>query len=427
MESSIVKNENATITVNCVAGSKEWKAAQAKGFQKVKAKLKLKGFRKGSEIPDELAKPHINQGDVFNEAINVILPDLYNEVLKANNVVPFMQPDVNVTKLTEKDLEVVFVIPVYPEVTLGDYKGIKVEKDDVKVTEDEVKASLNNLALQHADLTVSEPDHKANKGDTVVFDFDGYVDNKAFEGGSAKNYSLELGSNQFIPGFEDQLVGAKAGESVDVNVTFPTQYVKELAGKKALFKCLIHEVKTKLIPDLNDDFAASLGIEGVTTLEQLEAYQKEQIINVKERNASAKQYSLLVEKIVEGSKIEIGEKVLNREIDAMKQDLENRMQQNGLTLEQYLEITNLTEEQLNEQFKGEALKNLKTYLTLAKVAEVEKITVTDEDLDAELESMAKQYSMEVNKIKELLGNNIDRVRSEIQQRKIETFLKENNL
>lgn len=427
MESNIVKKEDATMTINCVASAKEWKEAQAKGFQKVKAKLKLKGFRKGSEIPDELAKPHINQSDVFNEAINVILPALYTKVLEENKVVPFMQPDINVTKLSEKELEVVFNIPLYPEVTLGEYKGIKVELDKVEVSDDEVKASLNNIALQHADLVVSEPDHAAKKGDTVVFDFDGYVDNKAFEGGSSKNYSLELGSNQFIPGFEDQLVGSKAGDSVDVNVTFPTQYVKELAGKKALFKCLIHEVKTKLIPDLNDDFAASLGIDGVTTLEQLQVHQKEQLEANKKRNAEAKQYGQLVEKIVEGSTIEIGEKVLTREIDAMRQDLENRMQQNGLTLDQYLEITNLTIEQLNEQFRGEALKNLKAYLTLAKIAEVENLTVSEDEVNAELESMAKQYSMEVSKIKELLGNNIDRIRNDLQQKKIESFLRENNL
>ena len=427
MTTKVEKVENSTATVSAVATKSEWEAAQAKAFQKVKAKLKLKGFRSGAAIPDELAKSHINQQEVYNEAINVILPDLYEAALKENNYVPFLQPSVNVTKLSDTEIEVVFEIPLYPEVTLGEYKGIKVDLDRVTVTAKEVENSIKLLANQHADLIVAEEGYKAAKGDTIVFDFKGFVDDVAFDGGTAENYSLELGSNTFIPGFEDQLVGVTAGQELDVNVTFPTQYVKELAGKAAVFKCKIHEIKIKSIPEVTDEFVKELNIEGVENVEDLKAHQKADLKDKKTRSAKAKQFGELVQKIVENSKVEIGSKVIDREVEAMKKDMNTRIQQNGLTLDQYLELTNNTIEKLEETFRTDAVKNLTTFLVLGKIAEVENIVVTDEDLNNQLSEMATQYNMTVEKIKEILGDNIGRIRSDIQNKKIEEFLKANNL
>lgn len=427
MTTKVEKVENSTATVSVAATKSEWEAAQAKAFQKVKANLKLKGFRSGAAIPDGLAKSHINQQEVYNEAINVILPDLYEAALKENNYVPFLQPTVNVTKLSDTDIEVVFEIPLYPEVTLGEYKGIKVELEKVSVTAKEVENSIKLLANQHADLVVAEEGYKAANGDTVVFDFKGFVDGVAFDGGTAENYSLELGSNTFVPGFEDQLVGATAGQELDVNVTFPTQYVKELAGKEAVFKCKIHEIKTKSVPEVTDEFVKELNIDGVENAEDLKAHQKADLKDKKTRSAKAKQFGKLVQTIVENSKVEIGSRVIDREVEAMKNDMKTRVEQNGLTMEQYLELTNNTEEKLNETLRTDAVKNLSTFLVLGKIAEVENIVVTDEDLNNQLTEMATQYNMTVDKIKEILGDNIGRIRSDIQNKKIEEFLKANNL
>lgn len=427
MATNLVKKENATAVVTAVAEKNEWKDAQAKAFQKIKSKLKLKGFRSGAAIPDGLAKPHINDADVLNEAINIILPALYEAALKENELVPFLQPSVSVTKVSNEEIEVSFEIPLYPEVKLGNYKGIKVELDSYTVEDAEVEASIRLLANKNADLVVAEEGYKAAKGDTVVFDFKGFVGDKQFEGGSAENYSLELGSNTFVPGFEDQLIGVTAGADVDVNVTFPTQYVKELAGKDATFKCKIHEIKTKQLPEVNDDFAKELNIEGVDSVETLKAHQKADLAGKKERSAKAKQFNTLVATIVENSEISLGDKILEREVSAMKEDIVNRVTQNGLTLEQYLELTNNTEESLDNQLRTDAKRNLATFLTLSKIAEVENLAVTDADLEHELEEMGQQYNMTVEKIKEVLGENIGRVRSEIQNKKIEEFLKANNL
>jgi trigger factor len=427
MASKVEKIENSTATVTVSASKKEWLAAQEKAFQKIKSKLKLKGFRSGNAIPDDLARPHIKQEEIYNEAVNVVLPGLYEEVLKENNLVPFMQPSVNVTKVTKTIFEATFEIVLYPEVTLGEYKGIKVELESVSVEDKEVENSIKLLLNKHADLVLAEEGYKAAKGDTVILDFAGSVDGVAFEGGTAENYELELGSNTFIPGFEDQLVGAEAGAEIDVNVTFPENYVKNLAGKAAVFKCKVHEIKTKTYPELNDEFVKELNIENVDNVEALRAHQKEDLLGKKERAAKGRQFNTLITKIVENATVSIGEKVIEREIAGMFEDFKARLQQNGLGVEEYLSFTGNTIENVNAQMRTEAVKNLSTFLVLAKIAEVENIRITDADVDNELSVMAQQYNMTVEKIKELLGENIGRVRSDIQNKKIEEFLKANNL
>lgn len=426
MNTIVEKNENATAVVTCTADLESWKNAQDKAFQKVKSNLKLKGFRNGNAIPDGLAKTHINPVDVYNEAINIILPSMYEAALKEHNLIPFLQPLVDVTKVSDTEIEVKFEIALYPEVKLGEYKGLTVALNVEEVTDAEVEASLRKLALQHADLVVCEEEHKAKIGDTVVLDFKGFIGDKQFDGGSAENYSLELGSNQFVPGFEEQLVGVSVGQDIDVNVTFPTQYVKDLAGKDATFKCTIHEIKTKITPEITDEFAKELNIEGVETVEQLKDNQRGVLAGQKERSARSKQFGTLIDTIVASSTITMSDKVIDREVEAMKNEIKARVEQNGLTFEQYLEITNNTEEKLNEGFKAEAVKNLSAFLTLNKIAEVEDLRITDEDVDNELAEMAKQYNMTVEAIKSALGENLNRVRNDIHNKKIEKFLKDNN-
>lgn len=424
MNTNIIKNENCTFDVAASVEKEAWENAQKKAFQKIKATLKLKGFRDGKSIPDNLAKPHIQLNDILNEAINVVLPETFEAVLKEHNVVPFMQPDVKVTKVSDTECEFEFSIPLYPEVELGEYKGLTVAKKEVSVSDEEVKQAVAKIAAQQA--TLKTFDGAARMGDTVVFDFAGYVEGKPFDGGSATNYSLELGSNQFIPGFESQLVGVKAKDEKEVNVTFPEQYVKELAGKDATFKCVVHEVKEKLLPEINDEFVKELKMEGVETLEALENNQKETILNNKNAQEEQKRFNELLKLISDSAKITISDKAIAREVDAMKEDLKKKIEQNGLTFEQYLEITNTNVEKLDEQLKIDALANLKTFLSLSKIAEVEKLNVTDADVDAEFENMSKQYNMPVEKIKEILGQNIDNMKQQLQQKKIEEFVKANN-
>ena len=336
-----------------------------------------------------------------------------------------MQPEIKLVKVDENALELEFTIALYPEVTLGEYKNINVELEKVSVSKEEVEAALNKIVRDNATLKTS--DKPAKMGDTVVFDFVGYIDRKPFDGGSAENYSLELGSNQFIPGFEEQLVGVKEGEEKEINVTFPKQYVKELAGKDAIFKCTIHEVKEKILPELNDEFVKTLNIEGVETVDALKASEEKKILESKEANAKANQYNKLVDTIVENAKVEISEKTIESEIKAMKSDIENRIKQNGLTLEQYLEITNQSEKQLEDTLRNDAAKNLKAFVVLAKIAEVENLSVSDKDLDDELEKLGKNYNMSLDQVKKALESQLANFRSNLQNRRIQEFLTANNL
>ena len=424
MKSNLVKNEKGVVTVDVVADKQEWQDAQKKAFEKLKAKLKLKGFRDGKSIPDELARPHINEGDILNEGFRVIAQSLYEKVLTENKITPIIEPDIKFNKVDKDNLEISFEISIYPEVTLGQYKDIEVAKENVEVGEQEINQAINRIALDNAMLKQS--DKPARMGDTVVLDFVGYIDRKPFDGGSANNYSLELGSNQFIPGFEQQLVGVKAGDVKEINVTFPKQYVKDLAGKDAIFKCTIHEVKEKLIPDVNDEFVKTLEMEGVETVEQLKEKEKSQILANKQQQAERSRFNKLLEKIVENSKIEMSSKLVDREVEAMKNNIEQRVTSNGLTFDQYLEITNQTLEQLEKTLRVDAERNLKTMLVLGKIAEVEKLNVTDKDVDEEIEKMSKLYNRSVDEVKKAIASQMTDLRQNLQERKIEAFLKENN-
>ena len=274
MNKEVKKLENAQIDITLSFAGDEWASAQKKAFNKLAGNVQVQGFRKG-HAPENLVRQRINQAQVLNDAIDVVLQPAYEAVLKEENVIPFVQPDVEVTKISESELEVVIKITTAPEVTLGNYKGLNVAKKAVRVTKKEVEEEITKLCAEHAELVVSE--NPAKLGDTTVIDFKGYVNGELFEGGSADNFALELGSNQFVPGFEDQLVGTKAGDTKDVVVTFPTQYVPELAGKEATFKVTVNEVKEKRIPELNEDLIAELNYENVKTVEELNAKVTEDI------------------------------------------------------------------------------------------------------------------------------------------------------
>lgn len=424
MNSKLTKKDTSIYEIEGKVEKEAWKEAQEKALKKLAKKVTIKGFRTG-KAPIELAKERINPNDLINEAINEALPELYNAVLKEHNLVPFIQPKVNVTSLDENGFTAVFTVTTAPEVTLGQYKDINIPLEKREATEKEIQEQIDHVLQDNAELVLKEG--AAEKGDTVVFDFKGYIDGKEFDGGSANNYSLVLGSNQFIPGFEDQLVGVTSESKKDVIVTFPEQYVKELAGKEAKFVCMIHEIKTKQRPELNDEFVSTLNIKDVNNVEEFKAYEAKQVQNRLDNQARQEQFNKVLAKIIENAKFEIGEQVVNQEVSAMKTDTINQITSNGLTYEQYKEITGLTDEKLDENFRVEARKRLEQYLVFQKIAQVENLVVSRQELENYYAQLATNYGMKVEEVKNIYKNDESRIISTLVENKIVRFISANNI
>ncbi len=423
MKRVINKLENSKVEVICDIDEKVWKEAQEKAFEKLIKDLSLPGFRKG-HVPADMARKHIETGKILNEAINNLLQPSFDEVLKEEKLTPIVRPTVDVTKLSEDELQLKFVIVLPPEVTLGNYKGLDIVKDKVSVSKEEVEKEVEKLVSQNANLVVSE--NPAKVGDTVVIDFVGSIDGKEFDGGKADNFSLELGSHQFVPGFEEQLVGVKSGDVVDVLVTFPTQYVKELAGKKANFKVTVHEVKEKVVPELNEELIKELAIPEVNDVASLHEHLKKQLTSQKESQATNKLLDAIIAKVVETSKVDLSKEIVDEEVEGMKHNVEEQMKSRGLTMEQYLEITGQDKEKFEENLRKDAEKNLRSVLVMEKIANAENIKVEEKDLEDEYKKIADQYKMDVKQVKEILSKDLNRLSMEIRTRRIQDFLIEAN-
>ena len=423
MQKEVTKLENSQTNITLSFSGEEWANAQKKAFNKLANNVEVQGFRKG-HAPENLVRQKINQAQVLNDAIDVVLQPAYEQVLKEEKLVPFVQPEVEVTKISESELEVIIKITTAPEVTLGSYKGLKVAREAVEVTKEEIDAEIARLCANNAELIVK--DTEAKLGDTTVIDFKGFVDGKEFDGGSAENFALELGSNQFVPGFEEQLVGTKAGESKDVVVTIPTQYVPELAGKEATFKVTVNEVKEKKVPELNEDLVAELNYEGVKTVEDLTNKVSADVKTKKENQAKNAQIEEILKQIRESSTISIGEKIIEKEVESMKENFKKQVEQNGLTIDQYYQITGQKEEDTVKSMRAQAELNLKNFLVISEISKLENIKVEPKELDAEYQKIADQYGMDVAKVKEILGPQSQQLASDIHQRKIIDFLLANN-
>lgn len=422
MERKVTKVKPCHVEVHVVVDEKSWKDAQEASTKKLCKEVQVDGFRKGN-VPEAIAKRHINQGKMLDEAINSLLPSIYREIMEEEKIEPFAQPQVDVTKISDTNLEVKFVIVTAPEVELGEYKGLKIGKKEVKVSAKEVDEEVEKLLKENASLVLKEG--ASEMGDTVVFDFVGTVDGKAFDGGSAQNYSLELGSHQFIPGFEEQLVGVKAGEHKDVNVTFPEQYTPELAGKAALFACDVHEVKAKKLPELNDEFVKELN-RGVETVEALKENTKKDIQARKEQESKREFLEKLYEKIASGSKVEIPEEMIKEQAANMKKDMEQRMAQSGLTLEQYLQFTGQKAEDFDAQLEKDAKKDITNYFILEEVGKKENLELTDADVEFEYAKLAEQYKMKLEDVKKALEKQNAQFRHNLKMTRIEEFLIKEN-
>lgn len=371
-------------------------------FKKIRGRLNVPGFRKG-KLPRKMFDKMYGEEALYEDTLNDILPLAYQQALTEVEVEPVGQPEIDVESMEKgQDWEIVAEVTLKPEVTLGEYKDLEVSKQEREVTEEDVENNLKTRRENAAELTLKEG--KAEQGDTVVIDFKGFKDGEAFEGGESKNFSLELGSGQFIPGFEDQLVGVSADEEVEVNVTFPEDYqAEDLAGEDVVFEVKVHEVKAKELPELDDEFAKDED-EEVETLDELREKIRKQLEEGRSQAADEARDDEAIRKAVENAEIpEIPEQMAHEEVHRQMEMYLNNLKQQGISPEMFYSMTNTTEADLHEQFEAEADLNVKTNLVLEAIVEAENIEVSDEEMDKEITELAEQYGMEESKVRSVLS------------------------
>lgn len=390
----------AKLTIEVSADDLE-KALQS-AYKKQKNKINLPGFRKG-KVPRQMIEKMYGSEIFYDDAINELMPKAYAEAYDECELDIVSRPEVDVVQI-EKGKPFIFTaeVAVKPEVTLGEYKGLEVDKISTRVTQKEVEEKLKEEAEKNA-RTVTVGDRAVQDGDEVIMDFEGFVDGETFEGGKGENYPLTIGSGSFIPGFEEQLVGAEAEKEVEVKVTFPEDYhAEELKGKDAVFKCTVHEIKMKELPEIDDEFAAE--VSEFDTLDEYKADLKAKIKEQKEAEGKRKQEDQAVEKAVENASFEIPEAMITTNISQMTDDFARRMRSQGLTMEQYFQFTGMTAEKMEEEMRPQAIKRIETRIVLEAIAKAENIEISDEKMDEEISKMAESYKMEADKLKEFMGD-----------------------
>lgn len=392
-----LENNMAKLTIEVPANDLE-KALQS-AYMKQKNKIAMPGFRKG-KVPRQMIEKMYGPEVFYDDAANALIQKAYPQAADECELEIVSRPAVDIVQL-EKGKPFIFTaeVAVKPEVTLGQYKGIEVEKADTTATDEEVAAELDKEREANS-RTITVEDRAVQDGDMTIIDFEGFVDGEAFEGGKGTDYPLTIGSGAFIPGFEEKLVGAEIGKEVEVDVTFPEEYhAKELAGKPAVFKCTVKEIKVKELPELDDDFAQD--VSDFDTLEEYKADVRKKVEEKKAADAKAKKEDAVIEKIIEGATMEIPDAMVETQAERMVDEFAQRLQMQGLTMEQYLQFTGGNVQALVEQSKPQALKRIQSRLVLEAVVAAENLTASDEELDAELGRMAEQYKMEVEKLKEM--------------------------
>ena len=395
------KQEHSVVALTIEITKAEFEAAKDKAFKKTGKNITVPGFRKG-KAPRKMIEKLYGEGVFFEEAFNIIYPDAMEMAVEKSGIKPVGRADVDLGDPAEEGgLTIIAKVPVEPEVELGEYKGIEVEKETVKALQADVKAELNRMAQRNARTETVE--RKAKKNDTVDIDFEGFVDGVPFEGGKAEHHELTLGSGAFIPGFEDQLIGCKAGDEKDVVVTFPEEYhAKELAGKEATFKCKVHKVEETILPEIDDEFAKDVS----DTCETLDDLKKEITERLKAERQEAADNAFeekVLDAVIDGMKADIPAAMIDAQVDTIVQDFGYRLQMQGMGLEQYLKMTGTEMGAFRAMFKDQAERQVKTRLALQKVVELEGITVSDKELEEEYAKMAEQYKMEVEKVKAIVS------------------------
>ena len=395
------KQEHSVVALTIEITKAEFEAAKDKAFKKTGKNITVPGFRKG-KAPRKMIEKLYGEGVFFEEAFNIIYPDAMEMAVEKSGIKPVGRADVDLGDPAEEGgLTIIAKVPVEPEVELGEYKGIEVEKETVKVLQADVKAELNRMAQRNARTETVE--RKAKKNDTVDIDFEGFVEGVPFVGGKAEHHELTLGSGAFIPGFEDQLIGCKAGDEKDVVVTFPEEYhAKELAGKEATFKCKVHKVEETILPEIDDEFAKDVS----DTCETLDDLKKEITERLKAERQEAADNAFeekVLDAVIDGMKADIPAAMIDAQVDTIVQDFGYRLQMQGMGLEQYLKMTGTEMGAFRAMFQSQAERQVKTRLALQKVVELEGITVSDKELEEEYAKMAEQYKMEVEKVKAIVS------------------------
>lgn len=395
LEKSMAK---ITITVDADA----FEEAMVKSYNKNKKNISIQGFRKG-KAPRKMVEKLYGPEVFYEDAANFVIPDAYEEAAKESGLEIVSRPEIDVVEIEKgKDFIFTATVAVKPEVTLGDYKGIEVEKKTVKVMAADVNAEIDKVREQNSRMITVE-NRGIKKDDTAVIDFEGFVDGEPFQGGKGEDYSLVIGSHSFIDTFEDQLVGKKAGEEVDVNVTFPEEYHEaSLKGKPALFKVTVKEIKKKELPKLDDEFASE--VSEFETLKEYKASVKKNLTERRKEEAKREKENEVVEKVVENITVELPEPMVDEQTQQMIQEFAGRLSSQGLSFDQYMQMTGMTVDALMGQMKPEAEKRIRTRLALEAIVDAEKIKATAKDIDKEIENMANMYQMEVDKIKEMIGD-----------------------
>lgn len=418
------KLENAIVELTVAFDSEEWKATQEKALDKLAKNVKIDGFRPG-KAPAAMVRARVSKASILEEATDMILQTKFVEILTEANVEPVAQPALSVQKVDADELEVQILVPVKPQVELGEYKGLEVKKGRVTVTKKEIEEQLANYQTQFAELTVKEGG-KVAKGDTAVIDFEGFVDGVAFEGGKGENYPLEIGSGSFIPGFEDQVIGMTVDKEQDIVVTFPEDYgAADLAGKEATFKVTVHEIKEKHLPEIDDELAKDVNIDGVETLDQLKDHIKANIKTRKESENENKFMDDLYKAIVASSKVEDSDALLEQEQGLMLQEVEQNLQRQGLNFEVYQQFTGKSKDDIKEDIKPQAEERVKLNAILAAIIEEEKLAVSDEELETELKTIAEYYQKELDEVKKIFEGNMSRIENDLLTRKAVDLVKDN--
>ena len=416
------KNE---LKINIKIEKKEWSDALDKAFAKKQKEVTVDGFRKG-KVPRNVYESKFGKEGLFIDAADIVLPDAYTKAMEENkDVIPVAQPKVDLKSIDENGCEFVFTIITKPEVKVNKYTGLKVEKENVSVSKEEVEHELGHVLERYTELVVKE-DQTVEEGNVAIIDFEGFKDGVAFDGGKAENYSLEIGSHSFIPGFEEALVGMKAKEEKDINLTFPEDYPQEdLKGAKVVFKVKVHEVKEKKQRELDKDFFEDLGMEGIDTEDKLKEEIEKNILAQKEMDAENKYIDALLEAVSKNVEVDIPEEMVEEEVDRLMGRFEEQIKMQGISLELYYQFTKSDEKALRSQMENEAFKNVLYRLMLEEISKSEKMEVTEEEADKEADELAKKYQMKKEEFLSQFGG-LDMVKYDLEIRKVVNFLKENN-
>lgn len=401
MKATWTLNEKSNGVLSVSLEGDVWAKAQAKALKKLAEKTEIKGFRKG-KAPIDQVKKAVGERDLWLNAVEEVAQDALEFGMKETNALPISRPELGVEQLSAESATLTFTYDVKPEVKLGQYKDLGIKKDKVRVTKKEVDAKVEELRHQFAELVLKETGKVEDK-DTAVIDFEGFKNDVAFEGGKGENYSLEIGSNSFIPGFEEAIIGMETGETKDIPLTFPENYhAADLAGQAVVFKVKVNEIKTKQLPEVNDDFAKTVNHHNTETMKELLEHLEAHLREDKEAEAEEKFTNEVLTKVVDGSTLEVPASLVQEETNRMVEDFAARLKQQGFTMEQFSQITGQTEAQLREQMTPDAAGKVKVRLVLDAIANAEDLSATDDEVEAEYTKIATDYNLEPARVKELL-------------------------